>query len=383
MEYKLAAVFFTNHADTVGNSNRLRILKFLSEAFNLVLYTNHKMAEFDTFINTEVKHLSDRQFGRWSLLSDLALWRTIAKKVNSARPDLLFLFHDTAPIALWTDSPCFQYVRQTHEMLGIDVKKLHLKLLKRINEFLILKGLRKSKTIFAVSEPIIEYLNKKGLTNLVLIPHGVHLQMYKNPIITDFHQTVVGLREQGKFVIGYTGWVSENRGLWVMLKGIKESVQEDSKIIFVIVGGEGKYLNIIKNFAEENGLRDNILSYGRIDHSLIPGILAQTHLCLSFLDVIPTYEMSPPQKVIEYFAAGKPVIGNKIKTHEILIRHGVNGLIVDNNAPALAKAILSLVKDGSLREKLSHNAAKSAIRHDFDTIYGKIVTEMKNFLNGG
>ena len=67
-------------------------------------------------------------------------------------------------------------------------------------------------------------------------------------------------------------------------------------------------------------------------------------VCLSFLDDVPAHHLSPPQKILEYFAAGKPVICNKIRTHELLVNHGVNGFILEKNPKEMSEIILKLKK---------------------------------------
>lgn len=382
MKLRLAAVFITSHADTVGNSIRLNILEYLSEVFTLVLFTNQKMSAYKKFSNIELRYITKRNYQRVPILSELIYWRNIAKSINKEAVDMVFLFHDTAPISMWLNHACIQYVHQVHEMIGLDRKRLHQKITQKIREFFILKGLKKAKTLFVVSQTIIDYLEKRGLKNLILTPHAVYLSLYRNPYITDFHQDIIRLKNEGNFVVTYTGWVAENRGLWLMLDSLKEAAKGDSRIVFVIAGCEKKYLDIINQFVKGNGLDKHILSYGRIDHTLIPGILAYSDVCLSFLEVNPVYEMSPPQKVIEYFAAGRPVIGNKIKTHELFIKDGVNGFIVNEKPTEVLAKLLMLSSDKPMLEKLSLNASQTAKSYDFTRIYGAMVHEIKRCVDG-
>lgn len=379
MKPKIATVFVTTNADTVGNSNRLKFLDFFSQCFNLIIYTNKPEFVGRLIPGAKVKSMEDK-LARKIILHALA-WRSIAASINSENVDAVFLNHDNAILAMWLKPPVFQYTRQMHDLVGLNNKRSILQYLyDKISEQVALNGLRKAVVNFAVSTPILEYLSKKKVPNLVLTPHGVKLQLYENPLKTDFHLDIARLKEKGYFVVSYTGWVSEQRGLWLMLDSIKKSVLKDHKIALVIAGCEEKYLNIIHGYARENKLEDNIIVYGRIDYTLVPGILHLSDLCLSFLEVNPAYQMSPPQKVIEYFAAGKPVLANKIKTHELLITDRLNGFILDENACEIAAAIIKLKNDRAMLAELSANALETAKKYDFDKIYGEMVSQIKSHI---
>ena len=119
-----------------------------------------------------------------------------------------------------------------------------------------------------------------------------------------------------------------------------------------------------------------------MDASLIPGILYYSDVCLSFLNAdVPAYRVSPPQKVAEYFAAGKPVICNKIAPHEWLVDHGVNGFVLDPDPLKIAEYILKLKNDKITYTKMSANAQETAKQHDIDKIYGKMIQKIKDALN--
>lgn len=379
MKPKIAAVFMTTHADTVGNSNRLRIFEYFAQCFELVIYTNKVEFIAGLIPAAKIKGFEDKLARK--KIKGIRLWKSLAESINLEDVDAVFLTHDTSVLAIWIKYPVFQYTRQLHDMIGLNKKrKLIQYIYEKITEQVALIGLRKSIINFVVSEPILEYLGKKKVPNLILTPHGVKLKLFAMPYITDFHRAIVHLKESDHFIVSYTGWVSEKRGLWLMLESIKEAVLKDDKIVLIIAGCEEKYLNIIDSYTRENELRNNLIFYGRIDHTLVPGILYLSDVCLSFLEVNPSFEMSPPQKVIEYFAAGKPVLANRIKTHEMLINDRYNGFILEENADIISETILKIKNDKSLLEELSANALETASKYDFDLIYGGMVNQMKEYV---
>ncbi len=72
------------------------------------------------------------------------------------------------------------------------------------------------------------------------------------------------------------------------------------------------------------------------------------------------------QVVTDANALGTPAVGYNIPGLRDSIKHGYNGFLVDNNPEALADAIIEILSDDKLREKLSRNAIRWAKRFSWD-----------------
>lgn len=90
----------------------------------------------------------------------------------------------------------------------------------------------------------------------------------------------------------------------------------------------------------------------------------------SDLFVLPTYREGLPRSVIEAMASGLPVIASDIPACRELVRPGETGLLVAvRDAPALARAIATLLDDAALRTAMSARARQIAVgEHDEDRI---------------
>ena len=378
---KLAIIFTTAHADTLGNANRLKIVEYLSNSFDATIITNQK-----NFLETKFSKCKIIEYERYEnkylpIISGIVEWKKTAAIINRLDCYIVFMIVDTSPVTLWLKPSVFQYVHQygdRSDKKSSILRKIFRNIIGRIRDCYYIKGLQKSKKVFVISKPIIDILNKKGVKNLVQISHAIDIGQFKNPKITEFHQPLKLLKEKSFFVVTYTGWVTENRGFRLMLETIKQAATKDNKIVLVFAGADAAFSRRISDFARRFKLENNILNFGVIDVSLIPGVLYYSDVCLSFLDDFPAYHISPPQKVVEYFAAGKPVICNKIEPHEWLVTHRENGFIVDYNADQVSDAILELKKDQELLNTMSANAAKEACRYDINEVYGRMVRIMND-----
>jgi len=381
---KLIILFTTNHADTLGNACRLEMVDFISRNFNTTIVTNRKDFIEDRYLHCKVIGYKSNKRKSLPIISDIIKWKIIAKIIDNLKSDLCFMFDDTSAVTYFIKVPVFQYVHQYGNRSSKKTnmfKSIYRGLINFVYEKFYLSGLKKSKTVFVVSQPIIEILSNKGVKNLVHIPHGTNIEKFRNPLISDFHNILKEKKELGYFIVTYTGWVTENRGYQLMMDSIKEVVKQDNKIMLIIAGADKIFTHKIEEFSESNNLQDNIINFGIIDVSLIPGILYYSDVCLSFLDDVPAYRISPPQKVVEYFAAGKPVICNKIETHEMLVSHRKNGFVLDYKAKEVSKAILELKDNQSLLNEMSSNAKLEAIKHDINLVYGNLVNKMKESLD--
>jgi glycosyltransferase involved in cell wall biosynthesis len=377
----ISVFFYFNEPESIGNVVIIHTLTFIASRFNVSIYTNQ--ADFLRSYLPDVKIISLNQIKllRNSVIGMLSYCRKVAKILNSDRSDAVFIGHNSAPIALWLNKACFQYVYQVHEMLGLDKKSVTGKIYQSAMEYIIIKGIRASRANFVVSEPIIQYLKLHNSNNLYLTPHCVDLRRFSVPAFSDVHNGILGKKEQGYFIVCYTGWISRERGLNLMLESLYLALQTDQKILFVIAGSDLKQTREINDYFLERKLEENIICLGKIDHDLIPGVIALSDVGLSILEDNPVYRMSPPQKVIEYMASGKPVIANKIKTHSMLITDGYDGFLTENDPAMIAERILFLKTNPEIYKSMTENVLKTASKSDTSQVYKEMEEVIKNVLN--
>ena len=372
----LSVLLYMAEPELVGYSVLINVISNIANHFETKVFTN----QYD-FLKLHLPHINvvSVEFIKLKsipILGFILYWKKIATIINNEESDAVFLYHDSAPVAIWLKAECFQYVVQVHEMLGLGKQSFHRKIILKINRFFIFKGLRKSKANFVVSQPIIQYLESKKIPNLHLVPHGVDVNIFRDPKISKFHSEIIEKKEQGYFIVCYTGWVSEIRGLWLMLESVRISIKKNSKIAFLIAGSDERFSKIIINYFNENCMSENLICLGKIDYEFIPGVIFLSDVCFSFLENNPVYQLSPPQKIIEYFAAGKPVIANKVLSQELLITDGFNGFLVDDNIEDISEKIVTFSTDSAMWKQMCKNASKTVMNNDISIVCGKIVDTM-------
>lgn len=381
----IATVFFTDHPDTVGNAIRLKIYECLGNNYNLIVLTNHV-----DFVKERIEGdiIYVPYFKNFPIISDYLFWLKCGLKLLFLKYDLLFLFHAESPISFSNiKRPFLCHIHQSHEVI-IPHEKQNCKsfkdiislILKKIQVRVIFKGVRRADYNFAVSEQLRKFFINNGVDKekIEYLPHGVDLELFtSNKRIPQ--KIDIGL-PKNRFIIMYTGWVNEKRGLDLLLLGTKEIKKITNNILLVLIGCENDFIKKINTMAKQMNIHNNVIAMGRIDYSLIPYYLEKADLCVSILERNETYSISPPQKLFEYFAMGKPVIANKIPTHTDYIKDGYNGFIIED-VKGFRDAALKLYNDKELYAKMSKNARENAKKYDFKKIESKLKGCIDNLVN--
>lgn len=85
-----------------------------------------------------------------------------------------------------------------------------------------------------------------------------------------------------------------------------------------------------------------------------------------------------PVSIIEAMAAGKPIVTTRVGGVEDFITNGINGLIVNLDEQEFSNALLSLIRDKHLSNRVSENAINSVIKQ-FD--YTRLIFDINRLYN--
>lgn len=212
---------------------------------------------------------------------------------------------------------------------------------------------RVARRVVVLSEPVAARLAATGIPpeKLRVIPNGVLLDRIDRPVVAEDVET---WRQR-------TGWSAERPTLAVVARPKDQAVVLDAlalvqtPVLLVLTGLHGEALS-----------------------GPLPAIPGRHQVVrLPFLtDVRPFYELvdvalhpsrwdALPQAVLEAMALGKPVIASNATGNAVIIRDGVDGVLVDPMAPAAwAAAIDQLLADPARRAALGAAASRRA-REDF------------------
>lgn len=162
-------------------------------------------------------------------------------------------------------------------------------------------------------------------------------------------------------VVGFVGTLWKWHGLDLLVDAFSR-VAGEGRVKLLIVG-DGEMREPLREMSQARNLQDRVIFTGRVSHEQVAGYVAAMDIT-----VLPAEHRShaSPMKVIEYMAAGKPVVAPRLPNLQELLTDGIDGLLFpDKNAEALAQTIGRVSADEPLRRRLGA-AARAKVEHELN-----------------
>jgi glycosyltransferase involved in cell wall biosynthesis len=264
----------------------------------------------------------------------------------TGRPDVVVatsppLFAGVAGYAIsrLSRAPLVLDVRDLWPAAAVSLNQISTGLTLRAAEVLERTLYRKAAAVVAVTQPFTEHIDRlrgRGPAT-ALIPNGtLELFFAQDGAVP---RDSLGARD-GKLLITFAG----THGIAQALPSVLEAaalVEDVADIAFV---GDGPSKEHLMELARERGLH-NVHFHPQLPLEEIPPILAASDALLVPLSAHPTFGDFVPSKMIDYMAAGRPVILAAAGESARLLAHAGAGYAVEpEDAEALASAIRRLAE---------------------------------------
>jgi glycosyltransferase involved in cell wall biosynthesis len=207
---------------------------------------------------------------------------------------------------------------------------------------------RLTSAIIAVSDDLAGQLRNAG-----------HIPMEKvsviiNGIDTDKFSAVQTRANGGPVHIGTIARLEEVKDIGTLLRAFRILIDAGVEAVLDIAG-DGSERETLQQLASELGIREkvNFLGFRR-----------DTPQLLAAMDIFALSSLSEGTSIsmIEAMAAGKPVVATRVGGNTALIEEGVNGFLVNaKDHEALAAALIHLVQDKSLVDRMGHESRRRAL----------------------
>lgn len=158
----------------------------------------------------------------------------------------------------------------------------------------------------------LKYSNHITITAKEFIK-GFGLDKYQYSLIpngADFSSFDIEKKE-GPLTIGYLGALREWVDLRPMLLGAKSVRRYFPNLRVLVVGGESD-LDAYKTFVREEGMDDFVTFTGDVSFDQVPESISKMDICTIPFKKNKVTDGTCPLKLIEYFAAKKPVISSRL-----------------------------------------------------------------------
>jgi glycosyltransferase involved in cell wall biosynthesis len=223
-------------------------------------------------------------------------------------------------------------------------------------------NLRGAFQVGVVSQALRQNLLSMGVSGAKVIvnPNGVDPRRF-GP-----HVDTASVRSQmpaGRLLVGFIGVFGQWHGVLTLMRSVKHVVRAFPDAHFVIVG-DGALKHRMTEILTQDGTTDHVTFVGLVKHDLAPAYLNACDILVSphedMADGSPFF--GSPTKIFEYMACGKGIVASKVGQLGDLFRHEQDALLVEQRDEVqLAEAIVRLLRDSPLRERLGAAARRKAI----------------------
>jgi colanic acid biosynthesis glycosyl transferase WcaI len=160
----------------------------------------------------------------------------------------------------------------------------------------------------------------------------------------------------------YCGTVGLAQGVGTLLAAA-ELLERDHAPIEVIVVGDGAERVELEDQARRSGLK-RVSFEGSVSRDEVPQRIASANLTIMTLRDLPLFEDALPTKLLEYMAAGRPVVaGASGQAARLLEEVGAGIACPPENPEALAEAISRLASDPKLAQEMGARGRQYVDEH--------------------
>ena len=205
-------------------------------------------------------------------------------------------------------------------------------------------------------------------TPIHVIPTGLNLDKFKKRYSSEekknFRVKIGG--SENDYIITYVGRIAKEKSIDVVLYGMKELVEINSNVKFLVVGA-GPELEELQEQTEKLKLNNHVIFFGKVANQLIPEIYG-----LSDMFVSASLTETQGLTFIEALASGLPVFARQDVVLEELIFDQETGFYFSNPKEFAVKVDLYTKLSSEDKAKIEINTQKIVEKFDRLTFAKKV-----------
>ncbi|MEH7416219.1 glycosyltransferase family 1 protein [Neobacillus drentensis] len=220
------------------------------------------------------------------------------------------------------------------------------------------------KKIFVPSPATLLQLKQQGFTNLEIWPRGVDCQLF-HPYY-DKKSVKHRYCRQDSYLLTYVGRLAPEKDLYTLLAAARSLPSDINQNIHWLIIGDGPLREELESQAPEN-----MTFTGYLEGEPLAEVYAASDLF-----VFPSASETFGNVVLESLACGTPVIGAKAGGVQNIVKPGLTGLLCEpGNVQEFSEAILQLLTNESLRQKMGTSGRHYALTQSWDRILHNLISQ--------
>jgi len=290
-----------------------------------------------------------RRLRRW--FRDWYAARRIARRIDELQPQLVYVNTLTglsgALAANWRNIPCIWHVRELFDDVGGEMHDPWPG-----GRWAVRALLKKLATrVVVISEAVRQnVLGDTCREKTVLIPNAVDDRFFNVTLTQAEARQQLGL-PLDRPIVGVPGTLRPVKGQDFFLRAFAAVVGHVPTVLAAITGdGDPNYRNLLRRIVEESHLENHVRFLGTV-RDMAVFYRACDVIC------IPSRSESFGRTAIEAMAVGTPAVATCVGGLAETIEDGKTGwLVIHEQTDRLASALLGLLEDGNLGQKLASAA---------------------------
>jgi len=228
---------------------------------------------------------------------------------------------------------------------------------------LLKKWMAKLEGKIAVSKAAMGFIDRYFPGDYRIIPNGIDLERFSDRVAP------IEKYKDGKLNILFVGRLEKRKGFKYLLGAYGRVKKEFPQCRLIVVSPPGRLCKKYEKIAARRGMSDLVFA-GYVSDEDLPRYYNTADIFCAPATGWESFGMV----LLEAMATGKPIVASDIPGYAGLISQGVEGLLVKpRDEKALAGAILTLLKDKPMREKMGQSGKKKAKDYSWDVVAQKVM----------
>ena len=205
------------------------------------------------------------------------------------------------------------------------------------------------------SEKLVQFYDVDK-TKIRIVPNGVDIQRFQPSEGCKKIKRQIGI--DSKLCVLFVGRLIPRKGLSFLIEAAKHIIKEFKETIFVIVGN-GSLKNYLRAYLEKINLSGNFVFLGDVNENVLPAV----YNCADVF-ALPSIQEGQGIALLEAQATATPVVAFDVGgVHEAVVDKET-ALLIKPDSCELADAVLKLLSNWSLREKMG-NKGREFVSNNF------------------
>lgn len=220
---------------------------------------------------------------------------------------------------------------------------------------------RLADAVISVNTLLAHRRSRQGAKQVIVVPNGSDLSLFAKARQKVPHPPT----------LIYMGSLSSLWGVDLAIRAMPKLLNSIPNIRLLIVG-IGPAENDLKELSKSLGVSQSVRFLGYVEYHDLPGVLAEADVGIaSSLPGSKFRKYASPVKLMDYMAAGLPVIASRVGQTEITMQEAGSGILIDHSVEAFIAAAVRLLRDKVLYEQYSQAALKYTVRFDWNLLMAK------------